>query len=146
MTILRALTLALAALLAPAHAAAQDQNVVARGDATRLEIERILEADNLDTSQLSPREVVEIVSGIERGRAPQDFWDAYQLHIQAWGRFADMVEQIQRQQSGSTFIEGIDQLAAAEAAIGTTFDEVERIARRYGARLPTPRVDPRTIT
>ena len=75
-----------------------------------IEIERILEADNLDTSQLSPRDVVEIVSGIERGRAPQDFWDAYQLHVQAWTRLADMVDLIQRQQAGSTFIEGIDEL------------------------------------
>ena len=99
----------------------------------------------LDTSQLSPREVVEIVSRIEQGRAPQDFWDAYQLHVQAWSRFADIIDLVQRQQSGSTFTEGTEALAAAEAAIVATFDEVERIARSYGARLPTPRIDPRTI-
>jgi hypothetical protein len=145
MMVLRALPLALMVLLTPAQAKAQEQNIVVRGDATRIEIERILEADNLDTARLSPREVVDIVSAIERGRAPPDFWDAYQRHVQAWVRLAETMEQIQRQQAASAFVEGLDELVAAEAAVSTTFDEVERIARSYGAQLPLPLIDTRTI-
>ena len=135
------------ALLAPASAFAQDrdQEVVVRADTPRAEIERILNADNLDTARLSPREVSGIMSGIRRGRAPEDFWTAYQLHVQAWANLAEVTERVQRQQAESTLAAGLDELAAAETAIGTTFDEVERIARQYHARLPAPPVDTRTI-
>src|ERR1700710_1796224 len=143
MTTLRPFILAFAALLAPAAAMAQqqDQEIVVRGDTARAEIERILNADNLDTSRLSPREVVEIMSGIERGRAPQDFWSAYLLHVQAWANLADAADSVQGQQDGPASTFGLDGLEAAETAVGTTFDEVERIARAYHARLPAPLVD-----
>ena len=147
MTMTRIVFLAFAALLAPASAFAQDhdQEVVVRADTPRAEIERILNADNLDTARLTPREVSGIMSGIERGRAPEDFWTAYQLHVQAWANLADVVGRVQQQQAESTLAAGLDELAAAETAIGTTFDEVERIARLYHARLPAPLVDTRTI-
>ena len=147
MTTLRPFILAFAALLAPAAAMAQqqDQEIVVRADTARAEIERILNADNLDTTRLSPREVVEIMSGIERGRAPQDFWSAYQLHVQAWANLADAADSVQGQQDGPASTFGLDGLEAAETAVGTTFDEVERVARAYHARLPAPLVDTRTI-
>ena len=132
--------LALAAA-APTPALAQDPDIVVRAQTDRAEIERILNADNLDTAHLSARDVVEIMSGIARGRAPEDFWDAYQLHVRAWANFAEAEEHAQPRSDGSTFAENPEQLETAEAAIGTTFDEVERIARRYGARLPRPLVD-----
>src|SRR6195952_5997726 len=140
MTIIRIPILALAALLAPAAATAQEQqqDIVVHADTARAEIERILNADNLDTSRLSPREVVEIMSGIERGRAPQDFWSAYQLHVQAWANLADAADSVQGQQDGPASTFGLDGLGAAETAVGTTFDEVERVARAYHARLPAP--------
>ena len=146
MTKMRILLAALALVPAASPAPAQDQEVVVRGETPRAEIERILDADNLDTARLSPREVLEIMNGIARGGAPEDFWSAYQLHVQAWARLADVVDQAQqRQRSESAFGDGMDELAAAAAAIGTTFDEVERIARLYHARLPAPRIDTRTI-
>jgi len=141
----RLLALAFAALLVPAQGTAQDSDIVVRGDTARTEIERILNADNLDTARLSPREVADQVARIERGRAPEDFWSAYQLHVRAWARFADSIDRAQRAQGESTFGEGMEEVEAAERAIGTTFDEVERIARRYGARLPRPPVDTQTI-
>lgn len=105
-------------------AAGQDSEIVVRGDVARKEIERILSADNLDTSRLPALEVAEAIGGIERGRAPDDFWAAYQDHVAAWKRLAEA--------SGSL------EQALAEQAIEASFGEVERIARLYGARLPTP--------
>jgi hypothetical protein len=100
----------------------------------RSEIERILDADNVDTSALEPREVAEAIAGIRRGRAPDDFWLAYRAHVDAWGRLADALDAAHT----SRGLKDIEAIGAAEEAIETTFDEVERIARRYGARLPTP--------
>jgi hypothetical protein len=145
MTMMRIFLLAFAVALTPVSALAQEQEVVVRADTPRAEIERILNADNLDTARLSPREALEIMSGIERGRAPEDFWAAYQLHVLAWARLADVVDRVQHQQTESTLAAGLDELAAAEMAIGSTFDEVERIARQYHARLPAPLIDTRTI-
>jgi len=143
---MRILLLAIAALAAPASAAiAQDQEVVVRAETPRAEIERILDADNLDTTRLTPRDVAEIMAGIERGRAPEDFWTAYQLHVLAWVNLANVVDSVRQGGAESAFVDGLNELAAAQAAIGTTFDEVERIARLYHARLPRPRIDTRTI-
>jgi hypothetical protein len=121
----------------PAAAASAPASAAVAQDATaRSEIERILQADNLDTSRMSPREVVETIATIGRGRAPEDFWQAYQAHVRAWQHFAELVERAVRQQGESTFIEGEEELEAAGRAIDSTFAEVERIARRYGARIP----------
>ena len=115
--------LALLALCLPAAAAPQGE-IVVRGDVARTEIERILDADNVDTSRLSPSEVAEAMRRIERGRAPKDFWTAYQAHVAAWNRLAQATEIAERRQ--------------ADLEIETSFDEVERIARHYRARLPVP--------
>lgn len=116
--------MALPALPLTGAAGAQESDIVVRGDIARKEIERILNADNLDTSSLSAGEVAEAIGRIERGRAPQDFWAAYQAHVAAWNRLADA--------------KGSLEAALAEQAIETTFDEVERIARLYRALTPTP--------
>jgi hypothetical protein len=116
--------LLLMAFQAPAAFAAQGADIVVQGDVGRIEIERILDADNVDTSRLSDREVAEAMGGIDRGRAPDDFWAAYRAHVEAWNRLARANESLER--------------ALAEQAIETSFDEVERIARRYRARLPVP--------
>jgi hypothetical protein len=128
--------LALLALPLPAAAAAQQPDIVVRGGVQRAEIERILAADNVDTSRLSEREVADIAGQIERGRAPQDFWLAYRAHVRAWERLADAAEKA-RYEQGESFFES-EELVKAEQAIDATFGEVERIARVYGARLPTP--------
>jgi hypothetical protein len=116
--------LAIPALSMTGTVAAQGSDIVVRGDVARKEIERILDADNVDTSQLDAREVAEAIGSIERGRAPDDFWAAYQAHVTAWNRLAEA--------SGSL------EQTLAEQGIEASFDEVERIARLYGARLPTP--------
>ena len=128
--------LMLLAAVPTAVAAAQAPGSAAPDATLRAEIERILEADNLDTSRLNPTEVAQTIASIPRGRAPEDFWRAYQDHVRAWQLFAQLVEQAVRQQGESTFVEGEQELLAAERAIETTFAEVERIARRYGARMP----------
>jgi hypothetical protein len=130
---MRLVQLALLALLAlhlPATATAQQPDIEVRGGIHRAEIERILAADNVDTSRLSEREVADIVRRVERGRAPQDFWLAYRAHVRAWEQLADTVEKAGEDRFGA--------VANAEQAIEATFDEVERVARSYGARLPVP--------
>ena len=132
--------LALIAFLAiplPAVAVAQQPDIVVQGGVQRSEIERILAEDNVDTSRLGERDVADIVAQIQRGRAPQDFWLAYRAHVRAWERLADIAEKARRGQ-GESFFEA-EELVKAEQAIDSTFDEVERIARAYGARLPVPR-------
>ncbi|HLL29537.1 MAG TPA: hypothetical protein VK403_00930 [Allosphingosinicella sp.] len=124
--------LALLALPVPTVLAAQQSDIVVEGGIKRAEIERIVEADNVDTSKLSEREVADALKRIERGRAPQDFWLAYRAHVLAWERLAEAVERQSESRSGA------GPRARAEQAIDATFDEVERIARAYGARLPTP--------
>jgi hypothetical protein len=139
--------LALATLTVPALAQQEPAgDIVVHGAAARQEIERILREDSLTSSRPTPREVAETMAIIARGRAPEDFWTAYQTHVQAWQRYAEVVEQSpqQGQQGESTFgAEG--EAGEAQQAIESTFVEVERIARRYGARLPAAPIDPRTI-
>ena len=117
-------------------AVAQEPDIVVRGDARVAEIERILEADNLDTTRLDPREVADAIAAIPRGRAPGDFWLAYRAHVLAWRRLADANDAARR--VGAKEPEDAEAVIQAGQAIEATFDEVERIARRYGARLPTP--------
>jgi hypothetical protein len=127
----------LSVLTLAAPVTAQDAEIVVRGDSSRMEIERILEADNVDTSRLGSREVADAMAGIERGRAPEDFWLAYRAHVEAWQRLAE-TETISRKQAILSR-ESAEALARAQQAIEDSFDEVERIARSHGARLPTPR-------
>jgi hypothetical protein len=133
MRFVRLAPLALLALPVPSLAAQQPE-IVVQGGIERREIERILRADNVDTSRLGEREVADIVGRVPRGRAPLDFWLAYRAHALAWERLADAVDEA-RLDPGRLQAEKV---ANAEASIEATFDEVERIARAYGARLPTP--------
>jgi hypothetical protein len=127
---------ALPALTGTVGAAAPEADIVVQGGIERAEIERILRTDNVDTSRLSEREVADIIGRVERGRAPEDFWVAYQAHVQAWRRLAAAVEKTVGRSGESGFEE--EEVRNAELAIEATFDEVERIASAYGARLPTP--------
>lgn len=127
--------LLLAAPAAPAPA--QSPDIVVKGDARRVEIERILEADNLDTTRLDPREIAEAIEAIPRGRAPRDFWLAYRAHVLAWRRLAD-ADEAARRRGPKASLENEEAIVRAEQAIEASFDQVERIARSYGADLPTP--------
>ncbi|MEO7177530.1 MAG: hypothetical protein ABIW83_01680 [Allosphingosinicella sp.] len=129
MRVVRLVLLTFLAFPLPAAAAAQEADIVVRGDVARHEVERILDADNVDTSRLTADEVAETIAAIERGRAPEDFWAAYHAHVRAWQRLAEAEARLLRQPA---------RIEQAEQAIEATFDEVERIARSYGARLPTP--------
>ena len=66
---------------------------------------------------------------IPRGHAPTDFWESYERHLAAWERYAEAVD------SDADATERI----IAERTINLSFDAVERIARRYGARIPDAR-------
>jgi hypothetical protein len=112
--------------------------VVVQNSAAGPAIERILNADNLDTDRLSPREVADTMSEIPRGRAPGDFWTAYQLHVRAWQDYAD-ARDAARVMTSPTDIDHRPDGAAIEDArkrINSTFDLVEEIAHRYHARIP----------
>jgi hypothetical protein len=123
--------LAALAVVAPATSAAtQGRDIVIQVSVFRVEIERILRSDNLDTLTGRPREVADIMARIPKGRAPADFWQSYQRHVDAWQRFAEAIE------SGADQ----DELIAEERKLNSTFDDVERIARRYGARMPQPHI------
>lgn len=135
MRTLALVALALLAVPATASEPAEGPEIVVKGDVRRLEIERILDADNVDTSRLGTRSVADAMAMILRGRAPEDFWQAYRAHVLAWQRLAE-VEAAQWRQVSS--VQGEAALVSAEQGIETSFDAVERIARRYGARLPTP--------
>jgi hypothetical protein len=113
--------------------------VVVQNSAAVPAIERILNADNLDVARLSPREVADAMAEIPRGRAPDDFWTAYQLHVRAWQDYAD-ARDAARVITSPTDIDHRPDGAAIEDArkrINSTFDEVETIARRYHARIPS---------
>lgn len=123
--------------------------IVVEGEAlARTEIERILEADNVDTSRLSAGQVVQAIREIPRGRAPEDFWLAYQAHVRAWERFASIEARAEAtaRENPTGLGKLVPALEEASREIETSFDEVERIAQRYGVRMPTPPMDfPRTI-
>ena len=149
MRILSLIGFALLALAGATAAAQPSGQAVTRGDAaTRTEIERILNADNVDVSQLTPRQVADSIRAIPRGRAPDDFWTTYQAHVRAWNRFATAQERAQRLTSAKPrIIEPIvDEMVAAQREVESTFDEVERVARSYGVAMPTPAGTPLPTT
>ena len=143
MSMLRQL-LALAIVLVAAPVAAEPVVAAAqenRGtEEERSEIARILEADNLDAGSLTPREVASQIAAIPRGRAPEDFWSAYQEHVRAWRLAAEAQAKLEDLADGKRG--GSEQVMAeadeALSAIETTFSEVERIAASYGVPMPTP--------
>ena len=124
-----------AALVPPASA-----EVTVRASAARPAIERILKADNLEVEQLAPQEVAAAMEAIGRSAAPADFWEAYQAHVRAWRRYADL--QASARRSSPLTLDAAPGLGAARLQINRTFAEVERVARRYGVRVPRPRVRP----
>ena len=138
---LRAIVILLCALIgsvAAAHASTQDEVIVVQANVAQKEIERILDLDNLEVELLPPREVAAAMSAIPRGRAPHDFWIAYQAHVRAWQRYASATGSSLNSSSGLSRDDAARR-AEARLAIDSTFDEVERIARGYGAKLPFPR-------
>lgn len=110
-----------------APATAQEPEIVVEAPLYRLEIERILEADNLDLASMSPHEVAETMARIPKGRAPDEFWARYQGHVRAWQWYAALKDDIR--------VHPHD-VSEAEYLVDATFDDVERIAESYGARLP----------
>jgi len=118
------------ALPASGNASAQS-DIVVRADVAKSEIERILNADNLDTISMDPRDIADAIAAIPRGRAPFDFWQAYQKHVAAWEDMAALADR-----RGGEADDG--ELDSADRVINRTFEEVERIARKYGARMPLP--------
>jgi hypothetical protein len=116
-----------AGLAAPLAGAAAEERTIADRSVFKAEIERILGVDDIDTSRVSAPEVAEIIASTPQGGAPDDFWNAYQAHVRAWQRLAELADAADP---------GEDAQIAAEDAIGSTFAEVERIAGKYGAARP----------
>ena len=124
------LGLSAALLVLAASAAAQEPEIVVEAPLHRTEIERILEADNLDLATMTPREVAETLARIPRGGAPDEFWARYQGHVRAWWSYAALKDDDR--------VHSHD-VSEAKDMVNQTFDDVERIAESYGARLPEPR-------
>src|SRR5687767_3232310 len=72
----------------------QDELIVVQANVAQKEIERILNLDNLEVELLPPREVAMAMAAIRKGRAPRDFWIAYQAHLKAWQRYASATQAI----------------------------------------------------
>ena len=138
--LLRLTVIAAALSPLPVRAQAPDTPIVVHSVSSRSEIQRILNADNLDTANLEARDVADSMASIERGRAPEDFWTAYQSHVRAWQKLAD-AEELARasiEADPAKMAEAAALLAEAEEQIEATFTAVERIALDYGARMPIP--------
>lgn len=137
--LLRLIVIAAAFTALPAQAQAPEAPIVVQSVSSRTEIQRILDADNLDTANLDARSVADSIALIKRGRAPEEFWAAYQIHVRAWQKLADAEEfaRVAMEDPGKV-AEAAALLAEAEEQIETTFTAVERIALDYGARMPIP--------
>lgn len=121
-------------------AAVQEPEIVVTRSAAVPAIERILEADNIDIDALPPREVALRMQAIGRGAAPTAFWQTYQAHVRAWTAYADALEAERGRAPGDPAPPGEEwAVGQARAEINRTFDAVELLARRHGARLPLPR-------
>ncbi len=137
--LLRLTVIAAACIAFSAQAQSPEKPIVVQSVSSRAEIQRILDADNLDTANLDARSVVEVMSQIERGRAPEDFWTAYQTHVRAWQQMAEAEEAArQAMEDPGKRAEAAGLLAEAAEQVETTFTAVERIALDYGARMPIP--------
>ena len=129
-------------LLCLTLASAEPEIVVSRSAAAPA-IERILKADNLDNDALAPREVAERMAEIQQGAAPAVFWQAYQAHVGAWVRYADAIDAARKRAPGEAPPRDSEwAVGKARSEINKTFDAVEKLARRYGARIPLPRSRP----
>ena len=70
-------------------------------------------------------------SSMDASRFPQDFQDAWRLHMQAWGDYAQYLQD--RKASKSSHSCGLEKRYNTE--INRTWDEVLRIGRTYGSTL-----------
>lgn len=141
MRILPLIGFALLALTGVPVAAQPSDQAVIRGNAvTRSEIGRILAADNVDVRGLSPRQVFDKIRAVPRGRAPNEFWTAYQAHVRAWEAAAAATERMERLANAKPILrtDAATDLAEAYEAVESTFNEVERVARGYGVDMPVP--------
>ena len=139
-----ALAVSTAPQVTPATAADPIEAASQSNEVARVEIERILNADNVDVRRRSSRAIVAHMRAIPRGQAPADFWNAYQRHITAWERFAIAEEAYRTPSRGNPAMHerAIVQLGGADRAVNATFHEVNRIAARYGASIPAPAAPP----
>jgi hypothetical protein len=120
--------------------AVTEPEIVVRRSAAQPAIERILKADNLDIDRLSAREVSDRMKEIQQGASPDAFWQAYQAHVAAWTDYADALDAVSKLRPGEPRPAGSEwAVGRAKARINRTFETVELIARRYGARVPLPR-------
>jgi hypothetical protein len=120
--------------------AVTEPEIVVRRSAAQPAIERILKADNLDIDRLSPREVSDRMKEIGQGASPDAFWQAYQAHVAAWTDYADALEAASKLKPGEPRPARSEwAVGRARARINRTFETVELLARRYGARVPLPR-------
>ena len=138
---MRIIWLVMSIFLAPFAAAAgvaQQADITVTAIPARIEIERILTSDNVDTESLGTRGVATAIAGIVRGQAPLDFWLVYGMHVAAWEQLADAEDRLSAAQDAPARDHWMAQADRANRAIEATFTEVERIARRYGAKMPVP--------
>ncbi len=70
-------------------------------------------------------------SSMDASGFPQDFQNAWRLHMQAWGDYAEHLQD--RKASKSSYSRGIEKRYNAE--INRTWDDVLRIGRNYGSTL-----------
>jgi len=110
--------------------------IVVRKSAAKPAIERILHADNIDVERLPPAEVADRMEEIPQGAAPRDFWLAYQAHVRAWRGYANLTARSRSADPLALNAPDGRTIAAARKLINTTFNDVERIAARYGVRPP----------
>lgn len=68
-------------------------------------------------------------SSMDASRFPQDFQDAWRVHMQAWGDYAKYLQD--KKASKSNYSCGLEKRYNAE--INRTWEEVLRIGRTYGA-------------
>ncbi len=102
---------------APAAAAS-----AASADEQRAEIERILREDLQAGSSDGNAEVLAGMEAIQRGQAPDDFWDAYQAHVGQGRRVLRLENSVIREAA-----------EAAEELYWDSYRDLVKIARRYGA-------------
>jgi hypothetical protein len=70
-------------------------------------------------------------SSMDASRFPQDFQNAWRLHMQAWGDYAQYLQG--KKSSKSNYSCGLEKRYNAE--INRTWEEVLRIGRTYGANV-----------
>ena len=70
-------------------------------------------------------------SNMDAAGFPQDFQDAWNLHMQAWGNYAEYLQA--KNESGESFSCSLEKRYNAD--INNTWEEVLRVGRKYGSTL-----------